>query len=238
LGTITEPVFGQEIEFESEFIVLLSMFLFGSFFCGWACPFGNIAYFIGKLGKRILPKSQVKIPPHWDRPLRYLKIALLVAFIWVFVSQGISYFDDHAEMYQATRFTQGYFAVKIFTVFILPLVSGTFYCRYLCYQKAAYNLLNKLSLTHIERVELNCIDCKRCDHLCPMDVSISSSKAIRGRDCITCFSCLDEGICPKEAKAIEIRFLGQRTEPLQYARIALSAYVALTLLALIYLPRG
>jgi len=238
LGAISEHLFGEEIEFESEFVVLLSMLIFGSFFCGWACPFGNISHFLEKLGRRILPKWQFRLPLRWDSPLRYLKYAMLAGFVAVFVTQDISYFDDHFEMYQSTWFSRAYFVSKMLSVLVLSLVLGRFYCRYLCYQKAAYNLMNRLSLTSIGRSVTACVGCKKCDNACPMDVNVSSREAIRGRDCISCYNCVDAGTCPPKVDAMELRFLGRRVDPRRYAYAVTAVYVLLTLLALIYLPRG
>jgi polyferredoxin len=156
----------------------------------------------------------------------------------VFVTQGISYFDDHFEMYQSTWFSKTYFVTKMFSVLVLSLIMGRFYCRYLCYQKAAYNLINRLSLTSIHRDPTACIDCKECDRVCPMDVRVSARGAIRGSDCISCYNCVDAGTCPPKADAIELRFLGRPVNPRHYAYAVTALYVVFTLLALIYLPRG
>ncbi len=236
LGITTEAIIGKEIEFESEYVVLLSMFIFGSFFCGWACPFGNLSYFISKLGQERLSKYQFQLPEKWDQPLRYFKILMLVGFIWVFAAHGTSYFDDHGEMYKTTLFSYGYFIAKMVSVFLLSLVLGPFYCRYLCYQKAAYNLLNKFSLTHISRDADKCVDCRKCDNVCPMTISISSMSKIRGADCLSCYNCLDKKKCPEGA--MKIRFLGKSFEVTGFVVAALCLYVILTFFALIYLPVG
>ena len=118
------------------------------------------------------------------------------------------------------------------------LILGRFYCRYLCYQKAAYNLMNRFSVTSIGRNAATCVGCKKCDRVCPMDVQVFSLETIRGRDCISCYNCVDEGTCPAEADAMELRFLRRRVDPRSYAYIVTALYVLLTLLALIYLPRG
>jgi ferredoxin-type protein NapH len=238
LDVITEHFFGEEIEFESEFVVLLSMLLFGSFFCGWACPYGNISYYLQKLGRRILPRWQFRLPSRWDRPLRYLKYAMFAGFVAVFITQRISYFDDHFEMYQSTWFSRVYFITMVFSVLVLSLVSERFYCRYLCWQKAAYNLMNRLSLTSIVRNVTACVGCKKCDSVCPMDVNVSSREVIRGRDCISCYNCVDAGTCPPKVDAIELRFLGRRVDLRRYAYAVTAIYLLLTLLALIYLSRG
>ena len=38
-----DETIGKELEFETEYVVLVAILLFGTFWCGWACPFGNAA---------------------------------------------------------------------------------------------------------------------------------------------------------------------------------------------------
>ncbi len=42
LEDLTEEVLGYEFEFESEYVVLSCILIFGTFWCGWFCPFGNV----------------------------------------------------------------------------------------------------------------------------------------------------------------------------------------------------
>ena len=85
---VTEELLGFEFEFETEWVVLACILVFGTFWCGWFCPFGNVQYFASMIGRKFLPKFQVNIPENYDRPLRWLKFGFLAMFIFVFVSKG------------------------------------------------------------------------------------------------------------------------------------------------------
>lgn len=44
-----------------------------------------------------------------------------------------------------------------------------------------------------------CINCKKCDKVCPMQLDVR--KSLSKRDCIKCGRCIE--ICPKDALAFE-----------------------------------
>jgi polyferredoxin len=107
LGWLTAGLFGvEEFEFETELVVTAMFVIFGTYWCSWLCPFGNLNYFIGKLGAKLFPHAQLNIPTAIDKPLRYVKYAALLLFIWAMVTHGVNYFfDDHMNMYHATWLT-------------------------------------------------------------------------------------------------------------------------------------
>ena len=143
LEEISEVLFGMEIEFENEYVVILAIILFGTYWCGWFCPFGNAQYFSGLIGKKFLKRFQVKIPEKIDMPLRYLKWLFFAAFMYVFIATEHSYFSSHEEMYKSTWFTYIYWVFKNpYAVLIIPLFIPRFFCKYLCYQKGIYKILN------------------------------------------------------------------------------------------------
>ncbi|MCP3943457.1 MAG: 4Fe-4S binding protein, partial [Desulfobacteraceae bacterium] len=106
----TSSTFGVEIdEFESEVAVTIAFLVLGSFWCGWLCPFGNVNYFITKIGKNLFPSLQFDLPKSVDKVFRYLKYVFLAAFIYVILTEQIDYFfGDHMIMYKSTVFTTIY----------------------------------------------------------------------------------------------------------------------------------
>ncbi len=225
-------VFGIEVEFELEAAVLVMFLFFGSFWCGWLCPFGNADYFIGKIGQKLFPSLRFKLPGTLDTPMRYLKYGFLGAFIYIIVAGKLDYlWDDHMTMYKSTVFSSGYIYVKKYLILLLPLLTPRFFCKYVCFQKALYNIMNKLfPAASIRRDPAKCISCAKCDRACPMEIKISEMKRIAGSDCIGCFSCVEKGTCPEKANAIHLVVFGKKVNPVVFSLFALLFYYAFTLL--------
>ena len=229
-GWFTKSVFGFEFEFEAELAVLLSFILFGTFWCGWLCPFGNLSYFVSLIGKKLFPTIQIKIPEKLDRPLRYLKYIFLGLFIYVIFSKKLDYFfGDHMDMYFSTGFTTAFIKFKKYAILLIPLLIPRFFCKYMCFQKGAYNIINRLiPFTAIHRDDTKCINCRKCDKSCPMGIEISDHSNIKGKDCLGCFSCLDKSVCPEKTNALSFIVLGKKVNPLYFAAAVLPIYYVMT----------
>lgn len=230
IAWVPETIFGAELEFEMEVMVLLMFAIFGSFWCGWICPFGNADYFISKIGNKLFPSLQRDLPENVDKPLRYMKYLFLAGFVFVIVSEGIDYFwGDHMIMYKATAFTWGYIQVKKGLILLVPFLIPRFFCKYICFQKAGYNIMNRLlPITTIKRDTSACISCGKCDKVCPVQIQISEKETIKGDDCLGCYNCLDKGVCPEKADAIYLSFLGAKINPLGLSLGALFFYYLVT----------
>lgn len=235
LGWLTAGLFGiEEFEFETELVVTAMFIIFGTYWCSWFCPFGNLNYFMGKLGAKIFPNAKLNIPTAIDKPLRYVKYAMLALFIWAMVTHGVNYFfGDHMEMYHATWLTSLYIASKKYWIILLPLFIPNFFCKYLCFQKAGYNIVNRLlPITVISRDADKCIECEKCSKVCPMDLPVHELAKISGSDCLGCYNCVDEDVCPSKADAIKLRFLGKEVKPLYFGLTAMTIYIVTTAIVL------
>ena len=229
-----EDIIGKEIEFETEYVVLGSILLFGTFWCGWACPFGNASYFMNKLGKKLFPKLQFNFPHRVDWMLRNLKYLLLLFFMWVLISNEISYFDDHMKMYSANSISKAFQTFKVIpAVLIVPIFIPRFFCKYLCFQKAGYNIINYLfRFTKINRNDDVCTDCGKCDQVCPMNIKISEKDTIYGNDCIGCYDCIAMKTCSKKSNALSLSFLGKKVGYFRFLLIVLGLYIIATYLVM------
>lgn len=231
-GFFVAEVFGLgEFEFETELVVATMFFLFGSYWCGWFCPFGNVSYFISKIGAKLFPSVQFDLPKKFDRPLRYLKYVMLAIFVYALVTSGINYFvGEHMEMYHATWITSLYISSKKFMVLLLPLLIPRFFCKYLCFQKAGYNIINRIIPSlRIKRDVDACIDCKKCDKSCPSKLDISTVNIVTSEDCLSCFNCLDTGAgCPKKVSALSLHYFGKKVDPLKFSLIVAVIYLVAT----------
>ncbi len=235
-GSISMGLLGIDLgEFEAEVAVLVTFILFGSFWCGWLCPFGNLDYFISRIGKKLFPNLQIQIPKKVDSMLRNLKYVFLAMFIAVIIIKQIDYFfGDHMEMYLSTTATTWYIRAKKYFILLLPLLWPRFFCKYICFQKAAYNIINRVvPITVIKRDSDACTSCKKCDKSCPMKIDISNRTTIAGSDCIGCYRCVDQGTCPEKAQALSLRFMGAQIKPLWLAIYGLVFYYAFSLILIL-----
>lgn len=228
---ILMKIFGIELELESEVVVLLSVAILGPMFCGFACPFGAAQYFMHRVATKYMPKQVRNLPNNVDKNLRYLKYLLLVYFMYLFVVVGINYFGDHMDMYKSAKFSSFFIEAKHLVVLGVALFIPFVFCRYLCWQKAFYNIINRFIKTaHIKRDEKTCVDCGKCDKVCPMSINISKMDKISGNDdCLSCFNCTDTDMCAK--KSLTFHWLGRKVDILKFsvafmtANLIISVYV-------------
>jgi len=224
---------GMDFELETEYVVMASIVIFGPLFCGWTCPFGAASYFMTRIGNKLFPKLQFNIPQPYDKWLRLTRYVLLACFLYLFIAKGVSYFGDHIVMYKSTAFSWNFIKIKHWAVLFIPLFIPQFFCKYMCFQKAGYNLINRaLTITQIKRDADVCIGCKKCDRLCPMQVNPSTKNAISGEDCLSCFNCLDKDACPSKAQALSLTILGREVNHTYFAAGAMSLYMISTYLIL------
>ena len=57
-------------------------------------------------------------------------------------------------------------------------------------------MLGKLRLFSIKRNESNCVNCKKCDKVCPMNIEVSKQHVVQDGQCISCFNCIES--CPQK----------------------------------------
>jgi polyferredoxin len=231
---VVSLILGIEFEVEHNVIILISIVLFGTLFCGWACPFGGASYFITRIGNKLFPKLQFNLSTKIDKPLRYLRYVLLVYFLYVIIfSDGIDIADCMTFFGQNT-FTMAYLLIKFIAVLLISLFIPRFFCKYLCFQKALYNIAAMtFRTTKITRNENTCISCKKCNKVCPMSIEVSKLKQVRGNECLSCFNCLDKDVCPKP-KSLEFKWLGKTLNYFSFALISFVIYMIITLSVLLY----
>lgn len=229
-GWITENIFGLEVEFEVEMVTFISFIVFGSFWCGWLCPFGNLSYFMEKIGRSLFPSVQVTFDGKLDKILRSIKYILLAGFIYLIISHGHNYFfGSHMEIYKSSTLSFMFLKMKKYMIILVPLLIPRFFCKYICPQKAMYNILHRFipSLV-IERDADKCVSCGRCDKVCSMNINISKEKKICGNDCISCFNCIDEKVCPKGIGALKLKYINKNVNVNKFSLVVLAVYFVAT----------
>lgn len=221
---------------EYESLVILSILVFGSFYCNHICPYGIISELFEKLGKLVLGKwrNKIQITERYDTKLRYVKYIFGAFFLWIFLSGTANYWGDHGEMYQSTPISMAYRMVKMYLgISILSFFFDRFFCRYLCYQKAWYNLVEFFSPTKITRNADQCTACKICDSKCPMNIPVSTKETIKSdKDCISCYKCVSN--CPPKFAALSLTFFGIKVNPFKFILIVSTIYFLLSWLWVIF----
>ena len=200
------------------FFVLGSLMLFGVIFgrliCGFLCPFGLIQDLLFRI-----PLPKLTVSRRLDRPLRFLKYAILLIFVILlplFAVNALGTADPFFCKYICPAGTlEGgipqvlmnpvirQIAGKLFTwktAVLAVTVGGSicisrFFCRYFCPLGAFYALFNRFSSYQMHLSESKCIACGKCDSACPMALDVR--KQLCGGECIRCGKCAAE--CPTHA---------------------------------------
>jgi polyferredoxin len=121
--------------------------LFGPVFCGWVCPFGSVQEWIGRLGRKLLPKSYNRVvPKKLDSWLRYLRYGVLAWTVYMTATTGVLVFKDYDPYYALFNFWTGEVAITGFIalalVLALSLVMERPFCKYACPMGALLGLSN------------------------------------------------------------------------------------------------
>ena len=188
--------------------IVIVTFLLGTVFCGWICPFGTLQDLISSATKKVHIKSYNHlISTRFDRYLRLARYAMLTILIYFSIQQIVSevhaYCIYHAVLSLGTNLslTGGLIilaGVIISTAFFIERP----WCKYLCPYGALLGIMNKFSLFTIRRKASQCLYCKKCDNICPMNIHISKKTSIRDIQCISCLKCTSESHCPIKDEVI------------------------------------
>jgi len=185
------------------YIVFALALLVGPAFCGWVCPLGSFQEWVGKLGMRISSKMFNKyIPAGTDRYLRYLRYGVLIWVVYVTATSATLFFADYDPYYALFNFWTGEVAISGLIILGVVLLASLFmerpFCKYACPYGAILGVFNLFRVFKIKRNISTCTDCKACDHACPMNIEVSTSKIVRDHQCISCLKCTSEHACPLE----------------------------------------
>ncbi len=201
---ITDGILIKKIHESSLVLMGLVFFislLVGPAFCGWVCPMGSLQEWMGKLGRRIFGKRYNRmIPKGADRLLRWLRYGVLA---WVLVVTATSFdlvFSAVDPYYALFHFWSGEVAVSAILILLavlgLSLIVERPWCRYACPYGALLGITNKFRIFTIRRNDRTCVNCKKCDAVCPMGIEVSSASKVRDLRCISCMACTSEVACP------------------------------------------
>lgn len=210
-------------------ITLVIAILFRRSFCGLLCPFGAIQEFFAKIGQRIL-KRKLIIPAKIDKPLRYLKYAILVLtvyYAWKTAGLWMSPYDPwsaYAHLPEGLESVWNESAVGLIILAVTligSLLYDRFFCKYLCPMGALYGIIGKISPFKVVRDDNACVQCGKCNKVCPMNIDVQHSCEVKSAECINCQSCVLN--CPK-AGAIDSKIGKKPLKPFIIIAVVIAVF--------------
>jgi polyferredoxin len=192
---------------------IASALLLRKAFCGWVCPVGFLSNILAGLSSAL--KLERTVPPWLNNPLLGVKYLLLAFFsyviLWQMDARAIeaflySRYNLVADAKMLLFFLQPTaLTVKVIVILlILSLVVRNFWCRYLCPYGALLGLGALISPLQVRRNASRCIDCKKCEKICPASIRVSHNAVVRHPECVGCAECVE--VCPeKDCLSLKIR---------------------------------
>ncbi len=197
--------------------VLAVAFFARGAFCGWICPLGFLQDLVAGLsaivqrrvpavfrGMRALRRKSAPLAV-LDRPLRFLKYAVLAWALWGTAAFGVMVFrdvDPWIALLDIGRESVGFGLVVLALTLLGSLFVDRPWCRYACPLGAANGLVARFSPVRLERSGAACVDCNLCTKSCPMGLPVATATVITSVDCIGCLECVEA--CPRDG-ALELR---------------------------------
>ncbi len=201
---ITAGSFVQKIH-ESAFILMILGFLLalilGPVFCGWVCPLGTFQEWVSKLGKKLFKRRfNHFIPEKADKYLRYLRYLIAAWVIFMTARSATLVFAQVDPYFALFNFWSSEVAIGGLIVLGATVLLSLFverpWCKYACPYGAVQGIFNRFRVAKLQRNEKTCINCKKCDQACPMNIKVSEVKVVKDHQCISCLKCTSEYACP------------------------------------------
>jgi polyferredoxin len=177
--------------------------VFGRGWCGWACWTVMILDFLPWEKQR----RNVNTKAAYVRYVHFGAIFGISIFLFFFNSFGKSFPENPGiELNWLILGNIIYYCVGLILAIVLK--DNRAFCKYVCpipvFQKAG----SKYSLLKIEIDDKKCIDCKKCEQNCPMQVKLLDYKndglRVMSTECILCQTCAN--ICPMNAIKTTFKF--------------------------------
>ena len=182
--------------------------IWGRGFCGWACYTAALLEWLPIKENKTIPKkfTYIRIP--------VLIVSLLIPFI--LIQSGYDYYTGHIDssindffiesrkIDQFIWFLTGYISYYIIGIILaFAFRKKRAFCKIFCPVSLIMKLPTRIALLKIKPNENKCIQCGKCNEVCPMDIDvkkyIEKGQKVLSTECILCRNCAN--ICPARAIA-------------------------------------
>lgn len=199
---------------------LVITLLFGRIYCATVCPIGTLQDLFCKGRRLIRPLNK----PFRYRPGSKMRYYILGAYIFCIIAgvAAVPFWiepwsimrnicgDIHpsAEKIEWVRMgvgvTYGIIAgvVSFILLLIVALLTGRGFCTDICPVGTALGCFSNFTLYHIEIDPDRCINCMKCEDVCPSQCIKVVSRVVDNSRCVRCFDC--GHVCPNDAIRMQI----------------------------------
>ena len=162
----------------------------------------SVRYKAAAVGKKVFGRK-LRLPSAFDKPLKWLKyvvLAVIIGLTWIAGTLVIRPYDPWVAFMHlsSTELWSGFWVgtIILFVSLVASVFYDRFFCKYLCPLGAMYGLISKLGLYRVQRNATKCIDCGRCDKVCPVELLVSKTKDVTSAECLACGICVNA--CPSQ----------------------------------------
>ena len=161
-------------------------FVVGRIFCGYLCPIGALQEIV-----YLIPIKKLKIKN------KTLPIVFRMIFFVAFVVLAVIFSMDVLTFFGFYDFFNLNINSIFFYIFLVLLTTSIFvyrpFCRFFCPYGALLSLASIKGLFKLKR-NANCVDCKKCEVICPTN---EAGRNDLKQECFMCNRCKD--VCPVDA---------------------------------------
>ena len=206
--------------------------LFKRGFCGWICPVGTLWEVAAALGRKLLGHN-VRLPKWLDlggRTVRYVIGGAFFGFIALVSLPEAVGFRELPYMWTAdikiiTGFGEPLFIVVAALAFVVSMLLGPVWCRWVCPLGALYSAIGVASPCAVKRDAETCISCGRCTKSCHAFVDVEHAGAVHAPECDGCMDCVK--VCPVDG-CLEARAAGRvRIAPWVWPLLVVGLWLAI-----------
>jgi glutamate synthase (NADPH/NADH) small chain len=158
------------------FGLIIFTIAFGRAFCSWICPYGTLLDLLGKVksNKKHLPEAIQE---------KSIKYGVLLGFLVSAMALGWPVWCDICPAGAAWRasgpfiYAFPWLLMLSLTFFFVVTIMAVFYdgrgwCKFLCPLGAFIAIVDKISLHRVRLPADRCVECGRCEDVCPMDIDL------------------------------------------------------------------